>query len=117
MATKRVLVTGGRGRHAAIRGPHMHLNCEVISTLADYNVLEGCGPLGIRKVVRGSNALHGIRFFEARYLPVDGAHPQLPRAGEAAAAMFVRRDGPQLSSYGVGDLLCSEDNDVEHHQR
>jgi nucleoside-diphosphate-sugar epimerase len=109
---------------AAIPRPHLHPNSEVwrVNTLSTYNVLEACGLLGIRKVVLGSSeSSYGIcfanQFFEPRYLPVDEAHPQLPEdtygltkvVGEATAAMFHRRDGTQILSYRIGNVLCPED--------
>ena len=112
---------------AAIPRPHMHPNSEVwrVNTLSTYNVLEACGLLGIRKVVLGSSeSSYGIcfanQFFEPRYLPVDEAHPQLPEdtygltkvVGEATAAMFHRRDGTQILSFRIGNVLCPEDHDA-----
>lgn len=109
---------------AAIPRPQMHPNSEVwrVNTLSTYNVLEACGLLGIRKVVLGSSeSSYGIcfanEFFEPRYLPVDEAHPQLPEdtyglskvVNEATAAMFHRRDGTQILSYRIGNVLCPED--------
>jgi nucleoside-diphosphate-sugar epimerase len=109
---------------AAIPRPHMHPNSEVwrVNTLSTYNVLEAAGLLGIRKVVLGSSeSSYGIcfanEFFEPQYLPVDEAHPQLPEdtygltkvVGEATAAMFHRRDGTQILSYRIGNVLCPED--------
>jgi nucleoside-diphosphate-sugar epimerase len=111
---------------AAIPRPHMHPNSEVwrVNTLSTYNVLEACGLLGIRKAVLGSSeSSYGIcfanQFFEPRYLPVDEAHPQLPEdaygltkvVGEATAAMFHRRDGTQILSYRIGNVLCPEDHE------
>ena len=109
---------------AAIPRPHMHPNVEVwrVNTQSTYNVLEVCGLLGIRKAVLGSSeSSYGIcfadKFFEPQYLPVDEAHPQLPEdtyglskvVGEATAAMFHRRDGTQVLSYRIGNVLCPED--------
>ncbi len=111
---------------AAIPRPHMHPNSEVwrVNTLSTYNVLEAAGLLGIRKVVLGSSeSSYGIcfanEFFEPQYLPVDEAHPQLPEdtygltkvVGEATAAMFHRRDGTQILSYRIGNVLCPEDHE------
>jgi nucleoside-diphosphate-sugar epimerase len=122
--------TGKRGPYAgvihmaAIPRPHMHPNSEVwrVNTMSTYNVLEACGLLGIRKVVLGSSeSSYGIcfanEFFEPKYLPVDEAHPQLPEdtygltkvVNEATAAMFHRRDGTQILSYRIGNVLCPED--------
>jgi nucleoside-diphosphate-sugar epimerase len=110
---------------AAIPRPHMHPNCEVwrVNTLSTYNVLEAAGLLGIRKVVLGSSeSSYGIcfanEFFEPKYLPVDEAHPQLPEdtyglskvVGEATAAMFHRRDGTQVLSYRIGNVLRPADH-------
>ncbi len=109
---------------AAIPRPHMHPNVEVwrVNTQSTYNVLEACGLLGIRRAVLGSSeSSYGIcfadKFFEPKYLPVDEAHPQLPEdtyglskvVGEATAAMFHRRDGTQILSYRIGNVLCPED--------
>lgn len=111
---------------AAIPRPHMHPNGEVfrVNTLSTYNVLEACGLLGIRKAVLGSSeSSYGIcfanEFFEPKYLPVDEAHPQLPEdsyglskvVNEATAAMFHRRDGTQVLSYRIGNVLEPEDHD------
>jgi nucleoside-diphosphate-sugar epimerase len=110
---------------AAIPRPHMHPNSEVwrVNTLSTYNVLEACGLLGIKKAVLGSSeSSYGIcfadQFFEPKYLPVDEAHPQLPEdtygltkvVGEATAAMFHRRDGTQILSYRIGNVLDPEDH-------
>lgn len=110
---------------AAIPRPHMHPNSEVwrVNTLSTYNVLEACGLLGIRRAVLGSSeSSYGIcfanEFFEPKYLPVDEAHPQLPEdtygltkvVGEATAAMFHRRDGTQILSYRIGNVLSPEDH-------
>ena len=109
---------------AAIPRPQMHANVEVwrVNTQSTYNVLEACGLLGIRKVVLGSSeSSYGIcfanEFFEPKYLPIDEAHPQLPEdtyglskvVNEATAAMFHRRDGTQILSYRIGNVLCPED--------
>jgi nucleoside-diphosphate-sugar epimerase len=111
---------------AAIPRPHMHPNSEVwrVNTLSTYNVLEASGLLGIPKAVLGSSeSSYGIcfanQFFEPHYLPVDEAHPQLPEdtygltkvVGEATAAMFHRRDGTQILSYRIGNVLCPEDHE------
>jgi nucleoside-diphosphate-sugar epimerase len=111
---------------AAIPRPHLHPNAEVwrVNTQSTYNVLEACGLLGIRKAVLGSSeSSYGIcfanEFFAPTYLPVDEAHPQLPEdtygltkvVGEATAAMFHRRDGTQILSYRIGNVLCPEDHD------
>jgi nucleoside-diphosphate-sugar epimerase len=124
--------TGKRGPYAgvihmaAIPRPHMHPNSEVwrVNTMSTYNVLEACGLLGIRKVVLGSSeSSYGIcfanEFFEPKYLPIDEAHPQLPEdtygltkvINEATAAMFHRRDGTQILSYRIGNVLCPEDHE------
>lgn len=111
---------------AAIPRPHMHPNSEVwrVNTLSTYNVLEACGVLGIQRAVLGSSeSSYGIcfanEFFEPKYLPVDEAHPQLPEdtygltkvVGEVTAEMFHRRDGTQILSYRIGNVLCPEDYD------
>jgi nucleoside-diphosphate-sugar epimerase len=111
---------------AAIPRPHMHPNSEVwrVNTLSTYNVLEACGLLGIKRVVLGSSeSSYGIcfadQFFEPKYLPVDEAHPQLPEdtyglskvVNEATAAMFHRRDGTQILSYRIGNVLSPEDHE------
>jgi nucleoside-diphosphate-sugar epimerase len=110
---------------AAIPRPHMHPNSEVwrVNTQTAYNVLEACGLLGIPKVVLGSSeSSYGIcfanRFFEPQYLPVDEEHPQLPEdtygltkvVNEVTAQMFHRRDGTQILSYRIGNVLCPEDH-------
>lgn len=110
---------------AAIPRPHMHPNSEVwrVNTQSTYNVLEACGLLGIKKAVLGSSeSSYGLcfanEFFAPRYLPIDEAHPQLPEdtygltkvVGEATAAMFHRRDGTQILSYRIGNVLCPEDH-------
>jgi nucleoside-diphosphate-sugar epimerase len=111
---------------AAIPRPQLHPNGEVwrVNTLSTYNVLEACGLLGIRKAVIGSSeSSYGIcfanEFFEPQYLPVDEAHPQLPEdtyglskvVNEATAAMFHRRDGTQILSYRIGNVLAPEDHE------
>lgn len=111
---------------AAIPRPQMHPNSEVwrVNTLSTYNVLEACGLLGIRKVVLGSSeSSYGMcfanEFFEPKYLPVDEAHPQLPEdayglskvVNETTAAMFHRRDGTQILSYRIGNVLAPEEHD------
>lgn len=109
---------------AAIPRPQMTPNCEVfrVNTQSTYNVLEACGLLGIRKVVLGSSeSSYGIcfadQFFAPQYLPVDEAHPQLPEdtygltkiINEATADTFHRRDGTQILSYRIGNVVCPED--------
>src|SRR5688572_7142224 len=111
---------------AAIPRPQMHPNAEVwrVNTLSTYNVLEACGLLGIRKVVLGSSeSSYGLcfanEFFEPKYLPVDEAHPQLPEdayglskvVNETTATMFHRRDGTQILSYRIGNVLAPEDHE------
>ncbi len=110
---------------AAIPRPHMHPSSEVwrVNTQSTYNVLEACGLLGIKKAVLGSSeSSFGLcfanEFFAPKYLPIDEAHPQLPEdtygltkvVGEATAAMFHRRDGTQILSYRIGNVLCPEDH-------
>ncbi|MEY2929585.1 MAG: UDP-glucose 4-epimerase [Pseudomonadota bacterium] len=111
---------------AAIPRPQMHPNSEVwrVNTQSTYNVLEACGLLGIRKVVLGSSeSSYGLCFanelFEPKYLPLDEAHPQLPEdtyglskvVNETTAAMFHRRDGTQILSYRIGNVLAPEDHE------
>lgn len=109
---------------AAIPRPYDNPNDEVfrINSLTTYNVLEACGLLGIKKaVVASSESSYGIcfanKFFEPKYLPIDEAHPQLPEdtygltkvVNEATAAMFHRRDGTQILSFRIGNVVCPED--------
>jgi nucleoside-diphosphate-sugar epimerase len=109
---------------AAIPRPQMHANHEVwrVNTMTTYNVLEACGLLGIPKaVIASSESSYGIcfadEFFEPDYLPVDEAHPQRPAdtygltkiVNEETAAMFHRRDGTQILSYRIGNVVCPED--------
>lgn len=111
---------------AAIPRPHMHPNSEVwrINTMSTYNVLEACGLLGIKKaVLASSESSYGICFanevFPPKYLPLDEDHPQLPEdtygltkvVGEATAEMFHRRDGTQILSFRIGNVLCPEDHE------
>ena len=72
-------------------------------------------------VVASSESSYGIcfadKFFEPRYLPIDEAHPQLPEdtygltkvVNEVTAAMFHRRDGTQILSFRIGNVVCPED--------
>ncbi|MEJ1973630.1 MAG: NAD(P)-dependent oxidoreductase [Lacunisphaera sp.] len=109
---------------AAIPRPFDNPNEEVfrLNTLTTYNVLEACGLLGIKKaVVASSESSYGFCFaneqFDPAYLPVDEAHPQLPEdtygltkvVNEATAAMFHRRDGTQILSFRIGNVVCPED--------
>lgn len=109
---------------AAIPRAHEHPNDEIfrLNSQSTYNVLEACGLLGIKKaVVASSESSYGIcfadKFFEPRYLPVDEAHPQLPEdtygltkvVNEVTAAMFHRRDGTQILSFRIGNVVCPED--------
>jgi nucleoside-diphosphate-sugar epimerase len=109
---------------AAIPRPFDNPNEEVfrVNSLTTYNVLEACGLLGIRKaVVASSESSYGIcfanKFFAPQYLPIDEAHPQLPEdtygltkvVNEATAAMFHRRDGTQIISFRIGNVVCPED--------
>ncbi len=109
---------------AAIPRAHENPNDELfrINTLSTYNVLEACGLLGIKKaVIASSESSYGIcfadKFFEPHYLPVDEAHPQLPEdtygltkvINEVTAAMFHRRDGTQILSLRIGNVVCPED--------
>ena len=112
---------------AAIPRPQMHANAEVwrVNTHTTYNVLEACGLLGIRKaVIASSESSYGLcfanEFFEPDYLPIDEAHPQYPEdtygltkvVNEATAAMFHRRDGTQILSFRIGNVLCPDDYDA-----
>ncbi|HUG09366.1 MAG TPA: NAD(P)-dependent oxidoreductase [Opitutaceae bacterium] len=109
---------------AAIPRAHENPNDEIfrLNSLATYNVLEACGLLGIRKaVIASSESSYGIcfanDFFEPQYLPIDEAHPQLPEdtygltkvVNEVTAAMFHRRDGTQILSFRIGNVVCPED--------
>ena len=122
--------SGNRARYdgvihmAAIPRAHEQPNDEIfrVNSLTTYNVLEACGLLGIRKaVIASSESSYGIcfadKFFEPHYLPVDEAHPQLPEdtygltkvVNEVTAAMFHRRDGTQILSFRIGNIVCPED--------
>lgn len=109
---------------AAIPRAHEHPNDEIfrLNSQSTYNVLEACGLLGIKKaVIASSESSYGIcfadKFFEPRYLPIDEAHPQLPEdtygltkvVNEVTAAMFHRRDGTQILSFRIGNVVCPED--------
>ncbi len=109
---------------AAIPRAHENPNDEIfrVNSLTTYNVLEACGLLGIKKaVIASSESSYGIcfadKFFEPQYLPIDEAHPQLPEdtygltkvVNEATAAMFHRRDGTQIISFRIGNVVCPED--------
>jgi nucleoside-diphosphate-sugar epimerase len=109
---------------AAIPRAHENPNDEIfrVNSLTTYNVLEACGLLGIKKaVIASSESSYGIcfadKFFEPRYLPIDEAHPQLPEdtygltkvVNEVTAAMFHRRDGTQIISFRIGNVVCPED--------
>ena len=109
---------------AAIPRAHENPNDEIfrINSVTTYNVLEACGLLGIKKaVIASSESSYGIcfadKFFEPRYLPIDEAHPQLPEdtygltkvVNEVTAAMFHRRDGTQIISFRIGNVVCPED--------
>lgn len=109
---------------AAIPRAHEQPNDEIfrLNSLSTYNVLEACGLLGIKKaVIASSESSYGIcfanTFFEPRYLPIDEAHPQLPEdtygltkvVNEVTAAMFHRRDGTQILSFRIGNVVCPED--------
>jgi len=93
-----------------------------VNSLTTYNVLEACGLLGIKKaVIASSESSYGIcfanEFFEPKYLPIDEAHPQLPEdtygltkvVNEKTAEMFHRRDGTQILSFRIGNVVCPED--------
>jgi nucleoside-diphosphate-sugar epimerase len=122
--------TGNRAAYAgvihmaAIPRAHEHPNDEIfrLNSQSTYNVLEACGLLGIKKaVVASSESSYGIcfadKFFEPCYLPIDEAHPQLPEdtygltkvVNEVTAAMFHRRDGTQILSFRIGNVVCPED--------
>ena len=122
--------TGNRASYAgvihmaAIPRAHENPNDEIfrVNSLTTYNVLEACGLLGIKKaVIASSESSYGIcfadKFFEPQYLPIDEAHPQLPEdtygltkvVNEATAAMFHRRDGTQIISLRIGNVVCPED--------
>lgn len=109
---------------AAIPRAHEQPNDEIfrVNALTTYNVLEACGLLGIKKaVIASSESSYGIcfanKFFEPHYLPIDEAHPQLPEdtygltkvVNEVTAAMFHRRDGTQILSLRIGNVVCPED--------
>lgn len=109
---------------AAIPRPFDNPNDEVfrVNSLTTYNVLEACGLLGIKKaVVASSESSYGFCFANEQldpvYLPVDEAHPQRPEdtygltkvINEVTAAMFHRRDGTQILSYRIGNVVCPED--------
>ena len=109
---------------AAIPRAHENPNDEIfrVNSLTTYNVLEACGLLGIRKaVIASSESSYGLcfadQFFEPHYLPIDEAHPQLPEdtygltkvVNEVTAAMFHRRDGTQIISFRIGNVVCPED--------
>lgn len=109
---------------AAIPRPQMHPNAEVwrINTSSTYNVLEACGQLGIKKaVIASSESSYGFAFanelLKPQYLPIDEAHPQLPEdtygltkvVNEETAKMFHRRDGTQILSFRIGNVVCPED--------
>jgi nucleoside-diphosphate-sugar epimerase len=111
---------------AAIPRAHENPNDEIfrVNSLSTYNVLEACGLLGIRKaVIASSESSYGLcfadKFFEPHYLPMDEAHPQLPEdtygltkvVNEVTAAMFHRRDGTQILSFRIGNLICPEDHE------
>ena len=109
---------------AAIPRAHENPNDEIfrVNSLTTYNVLEACGLLGIKKaIIASSESSYGLcfadKFFEPRYLPIDEAHPQLPEdtygltkvVNEVTAAMFHRRDGTQIISFRIGNVVCPED--------
>ncbi len=111
---------------AAIPRAHEQPNDEIfrVNTLTTYNVLEACGLLGIKKaVIASSESSYGIcfanKFFEPQYLPIDEDHPQLPEdtygltkvVNEVTGAMFHRRDGTQILSFRIGNVVCPEDYD------
>jgi len=109
---------------AAIPRAHENPNDEIfrVNSLTTYNVLEACGLLGIKRaVIASSESSYGLcfadQFFAPQYLPIDEAHPQLPEdtygltkvVNEVTAAMFHRRDGTQIISFRIGNVVCPED--------
>jgi nucleoside-diphosphate-sugar epimerase len=115
---------GGLVHFAAIPRPYDHPNDEVFrtNTLSTYNVLEACGLLGIRRaVIASSESSYGMAFANEPlppvYLPIDEAHPQRPEdtygltkvLNEQTAEMFHRRDGTQILSLRIGNVLSPED--------
>jgi len=74
--------------------------------------------------VASSESSYGFCFankqFDPVYVPVDEAHPQRPEdtygltkvVNEVTAAMFHRRDGTQILSFRIGNVLCPEDYPV-----
>jgi nucleoside-diphosphate-sugar epimerase len=109
---------------AAIPRGHGHPNVEIwrVNSNSTYNVLEACGVHGIGKaVIASSESSYGFCFadelFDPHYLPLDEDHPQLPAdtygltkvVNEATAAMFHRRDGTQILSFRIGNVLSPED--------
>lgn len=110
---------------AAIPRPHESPNDEVfrVNSLSTYNVLEACSLLGIQKVVIASSesiygACFSTDFFPPQYLPVDETHPCLPEdsyglskiVNEATADTFHRRNGMQIISFRLGNILAPEDH-------
>ncbi|GHV91333.1 nucleoside-diphosphate-sugar epimerase [Spirochaetia bacterium] len=90
----------------------------VIST---YNILEAAAGLGIKKaVIASSESSYGIVFskkgLKPKYLPIDEDHPQLPEDAyglskvviEKTADMFYRRDGLQVVSMRIGNVISKE---------
>jgi nucleoside-diphosphate-sugar epimerase len=90
----------------------------VIST---YNILEAAAGLGIKKaVIASSESSYGIVFskkgLKPTYLPIDEEHPQLPEDAyglskvvvEKTADMFYRRDGLQVVSMRIGNVITKE---------
>ena len=123
-------VTGDRTPYAgvvhfgAIPRPYDHPNDEVfrINTLSTYHVLEACGLLGIPKaVIASSESSYGMAFAHGIlppvYLPIDEDHPQRPEdtyglskvLNEETAAMFHRRDGTQILSFRIGNVIVPSD--------
>lgn len=123
-------VTGNRAPYAgvvhfaAIPRPYDHPNDEVFrtNTLSTYNVLEACGLLDIRKaVIASSESSYGMAFanelLSPAYLPIDEAHPQRPEdtygltkvLNEQTAEMFHRRDGTQILSFRIGNVITPDD--------
>lgn len=123
-------VTGNRAPYAgvvhfaAIPRPFDHPNDVVFrtNTLSTYHVLEACGLLGIRKaVIASSESSYGMAFAHELlppvYLPIDEDHPQRPEdtygltkvLNEQTAEMFHRRDGTQILSLRIGNVISPED--------
>ena len=112
---------------AAVPRPFYHPNNELfrVNALSTYNVLEACGLLGIpRAVIASSECSYGFvfahKFFPPRYLPVDEDHPQCPEdsyalskvVNEATARMFHQRDGTQIVSLRIGNVVGPDEHEA-----